>query len=271
MLRIGVNGAAGRMGRRLVALIAAEPDLELGAALEEQGHEALGRDAGEASGVGPLGVAVASALETQPDVLIDFSSPGSAAARAAECARQGVALVVGTTGLSDEQVGALGDAARQVPCVFAPNMSVGVNVLAGLVRAAAAALGPDFDVEVIEAHHRFKQDAPSGTALKLARAAAEALGRDLDAVSVHGRQGRPGERSAKEIGIHAVRAGDIVGEHTVLFGALGEHVELRHSAHSRDTFARGALRAARFVAGKEPGLYSMEDVLGLRAGAGDVR
>ena len=263
MLRIGINGSAGRMGRRLVALLKEADDMELAAALEREGHETLGRDAGEVAEIGHVGVPIAAALAGRVDVLIDFSSPESTATRAAECARMGTALVVGTTGLAENHVSALRKAAERVPCVFAPNMSVGVSVLAKLVRTAAATLGPDYDVEVVEAHHRFKKDAPSGTALQLARAAAEALGRDLDHVALHGRSGRPGERTASEIGIHAVRAGDIVGEHTVLFGALGEHIELRHSAHSRDTFARGALRAARFVARKPPGLYTMADVLGL--------
>jgi len=263
MLRIGINGAAGRMGRRLVALVAATDDMELVAALEREGHDALGRDAGEVAGAGRLGVPVTTTIEARPDVLLDFSSPESAVARARQCAKVGTALVVGTTGLDADQLSALKQAAEKVPCVFAPNMSVGLNVLAKLVKTAAAALGPDYDIEVVEAHHRFKKDAPSGTALKLARAAAEGLRRDLDEVGLYGRHGLTGERTPHEIGIHAVRAGDIVGEHTVLFGALGERVELRHVAHSRDTFARGALRAAHFAAGKKPGMYSMEDVLGL--------
>lgn len=263
MLRIGVNGAAGRMGQRLVSLITAAKDLELVAALEADGHKELGRDAGELAGVGPVGVTVTASIEERPDVLVDFSSPESTVRRALDCAGIKTALVVGTTGLTPDQVSALKKAANSVPCVFAPNMSVGVNVLAKLVRQAAAALGPDYDVEVIEAHHRFKKDAPSGTALKLAEAAAEGLRRDLADVAVYGRHGKPGERTPHEIAIHAVRAGDIVGEHTVMFGALGEHLELRHSAHSRDTFVRGALRAARFVADKKPGMYSMEDVLGI--------
>ena len=263
MLRIGINGAAGRMGRRLVTLIKAVDDMDLVLALESGRHESLGRDAGEVAGVGKIGVLITTTMEARPDVLIDFSAPASTVARARECAQVETALVVGTTGLTAEQVAALEEAAQKVACVYAPNMSVGVNVLAKLVKTAAAALGPDFDIEVIEAHHRFKKDAPSGTALKLARAAAESLHRDLDEVAVHGRHGQTGERTAKEIGVHAVRAGDIVGEHTVLFGALGEHIELRHSVHSRDTFARGAIRAARFVAGKKPGTYTMEDVLGI--------
>lgn len=263
MLRIGVNGAAGRMGRLLVGLVSSAADMKLVTALECDGHESLGRDAGEVAGTGKLDVAITTTVEARPDVMIDFSSPEATAACAQHCARIETAMVVGTTGLSPEQVAGLEEAARKVPVVFAPNMSVGINVLAKLVKSAAAALGPDYDIEVIEAHHRFKKDAPSGTALKLARAAAEGLHRDLDEVAVYGRQGRTGERPAREIGVHAVRAGDIVGEHTVLFGTLGEHVELRHSAHSRETFARGALRAAHFVAGKKPGMYSMEDVLGL--------
>ncbi|MFH1731307.1 MAG: 4-hydroxy-tetrahydrodipicolinate reductase [Planctomycetota bacterium] len=263
MLRVGINGAAGRMGRRLVALVSERDDMIVVAALECDDSAALGRDAGQVAGIGPINVPVTAEIQARPDVLMDFSSPDSTVARARECAKAEVALVVGTTGLDAEQVSALEEAARAVPCVYAPNMSVGVNVLAKLAKLAAHALGPDFDVEVIEAHHRFKKDAPSGTALKLARAAAEGLGRELDEAGVYGRHGIVGERTAQEIGVHAVRAGDIVGEHTVLFGALGEHVELKHSAHSRDTFVRGALRAARFIAGKKPGMYTMEDVLGI--------
>ncbi len=263
MLRIGINGAAGRMGQRLVALASDAKDMTVVAALESEGHEAVGRDAGEVAGIGILHLPITTAIEARPDVFIDFSSPDATVARVGECAQVETALVVGTTGLRPDQVAALKQASTTVPVVYAPNMSVGINVLAKLVTEAAAALGPDFDVEVIEAHHRFKKDAPSGTALKLAQAAAEGLNRDLDKVGVYGRQGQVGQRAAHEIGVHAVRAGDIVGEHTVLFGALGEHIELRHSAHSRDTFVRGALRAAHFVAGKKPGMYTMEDVLGL--------
>lgn len=263
MLRVGINGAAGRMGRRLVALVSESGDMSVVAALECDDNDLLGRDAGEVAGAGTIGVPITTEIEGRPDVLIDFSSPESTVARARECAKAEIALVVGTTGLDAEQVSALEAAAQSVPCVYAPNMSVGVNVLAKLVKLAAHTLGPDFDIEVIEAHHRFKKDAPSGTALKLARAAAEGLDRELDEVGVYGRHGIIGERTAQEIGVHAVRAGDIVGEHTVLFGALGERVELKHSAHSRDTFVRGALRAARFIAGKKPGMYTMEDVLGI--------
>ncbi len=263
MLQICINGAAGRMGRRLVALVAEAGDLELAAALEAEGHKACGRDAGEVAGVGPLGVPITTTIERSPDVAIDFSEPASAVARAAECADVDAALVIGTTGLDADQVAQLEAIARSVPCVFAPNMSVGINVLANLVRQAAEALGQEYDIEIVEAHHRFKMDAPSGTALQLGRAAAEGLGEHLDEVAVYGRNGMTGERPTGEIGIHAVRAGDIVGEHTVTFATLGERIELRHTAHSRDTFVRGALRAARYVADRPPGLYSMQDVLGL--------
>ncbi len=255
------------MGQRLIALIRDAEDLELVLALESESHKLFGKDAGEVAGVGRIGVPITAGFAGRPDVLIDFSSPGSAVDCAGRCAEVGTALVVGTTGLTGEQMSALYEAARSIPCVYSPNMSVGVNVLAKLVKQAAAALGPEFDVEVIEVHHRSKKDAPSGTALKLARAAAEGLGRELDNVVVHGRSGMTGERRPAEIGIHAVRAGDIVGEHTVLFGALGEHVELRHVVHSRNTFALGALRAARFVAGKKPGMYSMDDVLEIEGAA----
>jgi len=263
MLRVGINGAAGRMGRRLVALVSERDDMIVVAALECDDSSALDRDAGQVAGIGPINVPVTTEIEARVHVLIDFSSPDSTVARARECAKAEIALVVGTTGLDAKQVSALDAAARTVPCVYAPNMSVGVNVLAKLVKLAAHMLGPDFDVEVIETHHRFKKDAPSGTALKLARAAAEGLDREFDEAGVYGRHGIVGERTAQEIGVHAVRAGDIAGEHTVLFGALGEHVELKHSAHNRDTFVRGALRAARFIAGKKPGMYTMEDVLGI--------
>ena len=263
MLRIGINGAAGRMGQRLVALASEARDMTVVTALERDDCDFLGRDAGEVAGIGSIGVPITASIDARPDVLIDFSAPKSAVKRAHECAKSEIALVVGTTGLRPEEVSALKEVARSVPCVYAPNMSAGISVLAKLVKLAAEALGPDFDIEVIEAHHRFKKDAPSGTALKLAEAAAEGLNRNLGEVGVYGRHGIVGERTAQEIGMHAVRAGDIVGEHTVLFGSLGEHVELKHSAHSRETFVRGAIRAAQFVAGKKPGLYSMEDVLGI--------
>jgi len=249
------------MGTRLLALAGDDPGWQIAAALEHPGHPDLGRDAGLAAGLGEIGLSLAAELPPDVEVLVDFSSPEAALARLAECRREGVPLVVGTTGLSEEQQAEM--AAGEIPVLLSANMSLGVNLLREIAVSVAQALGDDFDIEIIESHHRFKKDAPSGTALMLGRAIAEALGRDLNTEAVHGRTGAVGERSRREIGFHAVRAGDIVGEHTVLFGSLGERIELRHVAHSRDTFARGALRAARFLVDQPPGLYSMKDVLGL--------
>jgi 4-hydroxy-tetrahydrodipicolinate reductase len=262
-IRVAINGSAGRMGRRLVALVAETPELELVAALESSGNRQLGADAGELAGLGRLGLKVTEKLPPAgTDVLIDFSLPAGTLARLAECAAAGVAMVIGTTGLDRAAEETIAAAAKKIAIVKAPNMSVGVNVLLKTAAQVAKALGPDYDIEIIEAHHRFKQDAPSGTALALARAIAAATGRDLAADACYGRQGtcprRPGE-----IGIHAVRAGDIVGEHRVYLAALGERIELGHVATTRDTFARGALRAALWLAGRPAGLYSMQDVLGL--------
>lgn len=262
-VRVAINGAAGRMGRRLVALCGETKGLVLAAALESAGHESLGADAGELAGVGRLGVAVAERLPASGvDVLIDFSLPAGTKVRLGECAAAGVAMVIGTTGLDAEAEKLLAAAARKVPVVHAPNMSVGVNVLLKTAADLARALGPSYDVEIVESHHRFKKDAPSGTALGLAKAIAEATGRNLADKACYGREGTC-PRGEGEIGIHAVRAGDIVGEHTIIYGALGERVELRHVASTRDTFVRGALRAALWVAGRPAGLYSMQDVLGL--------
>lgn len=264
-LRVGVNGAAGRMGLMLVRLIADAADMKLSAALEAPDHPDMHRDAGILAGVGELDVNLSSDLSDAGtlEVMIDFSSPESTVACARLCADGGVPVVVGTTGLSDAEIETALSASTQVPMVFAPNMSVGVNVLLDLVSRAATMLGDDYDVEIVETHHRFKKDAPSGTALKFAERIAEATGRNLATDLVHGRHGQTGLRSKREIGIHAVRAGDVVGEHVVTFATLGERVELVHRAHSRETFARGALRAARFIVGKPAGLYTMTDVLGL--------
>ncbi|MBN2581458.1 MAG: 4-hydroxy-tetrahydrodipicolinate reductase [Planctomycetes bacterium] len=262
-VRVAVNGAAGRMGRRLVALCRETEGLELAAALESAGNEAMGADAGELAGVGRIGVAVATALPASGvDVLIDFSLPAGTKVRVAECAKAGVAMVIGTTGLDAETEKLVAEAAKKVAVVHAPNMSVGINVLLKTAAELARVLGPAYDVEIVESHHRFKKDAPSGTALGLAKSIAEATGRNLADDACYGREGAC-PRGEGEIGIHAVRAGDIVGEHTIIYGALGERVELRHVASTRDTFVRGALRAAQWVAGKPAGLYSMQDVLGL--------
>jgi len=263
---IVVAGAAGRMGSRVVACLRDAPDLRLVAALESPGHPALGRDAGEVAGVGALGVALgsdAATALTRGRVLVEFSTPEASLAHLRLAADAGARAVTGTTGFTAAQRDEIGALAKRTAILLAPNMSVGVTLALRLLETMARALGDDYDVEITEIHHRHKKDAPSGTALRMAEVVAGALGRDLGAVAVYGRQGMPGERSRKEIGIFSLRSGDVIGEHTVSFGTPGERLELTHRAHSRDTFARGALRAARFVAGRGPGLYSMQDVLGL--------
>jgi len=263
MIQVTVSGAAGRMGRTLVRLIAEADDLRLVGALEAPGSDAVGTDAGTLAGVGPLGLAVTDRPPDGADALVDFSLPDGSVVRVEQCAAGGVPCVVGTTGFSDEQRGRLKAAAEKTAVVWAPNMSVGVNVLFHVSAELARTLGPDYDIEIVEAHHRFKKDAPSGTALKIADEIAQATGRSLEAAAVHGRGPGQAPRQVGEIGLHAVRGGDIVGEHIIYYTAVGERLELKHVAHSRDTFAHGALRAIRWVADRGPGLYSMADVLGL--------
>jgi 4-hydroxy-tetrahydrodipicolinate reductase len=259
-------GAAGRMGSRIVACLQDAPDLRLVAALEAPGHPAAGRDAGEVAGVGamgvPIGTDVAAAI-VRDRVLIEFSAPEATLEHLRRVADAGARAVIGTTGFTSPQREEIGELARRAAIMLSPNMSVGVTLALQVLATMARALGDDYDVEVTEIHHRFKKDAPSGTALRMAEVVAEALGRDLSSVGVYGRQGVPGERSQKEIAVMSLRSGDVVGEHTVSFGTLGERLELTHRAHNRDTFARGALRAARWIAGRAPGLYSMQDVLSL--------
>ncbi len=265
-IKIIVCGAGGRMGGRIIACARSEPDLAIVGAVDRPGHPDLGRDAGELSGAGKLDCLLTDSLPAvieRGDVVIDFSAPEAAAENAACASAGGKSLVVGTTGISPEGEKQLRSAAAGIACVYSPNMSVGVNLLFRLVGETAEALGDAYDVEIVEVHHRLKKDAPSGTAKKIAEIAAGALHRDPAEASVYGREGLVGERTREEIGIHAVRAGDIVGEHTVIFSAPGERLELIHRAHSRDTFARGALRAARFAAAAGPGFYSMRDVLGI--------
>ncbi len=263
-IRLGINGAGGRMGGRLVALSQDVKELELVAALDAPSHQCQGHDAGELAGIGRLGVPLAAELPTGGgvDVLIDFSAPQATATIIDKCAAAGVAMVIGTTGLGAEIEAGIRRVAEIVPVVYAPNMSVGINVLLKVAAELARVLGPAYDIELVEAHHRFKKDAPSGTALALARSMAAATGRDLSTDACYGRQGDC-PRKEGEIGIHAVRAGDIVGDHNIIFGALGERIELRHIASTRDTFVHGALRAAVWLAGKKAGLYTMQDVLGL--------
>ena len=265
-LGIGVVGSAGRMGCTLVRRITATDGCELVAASEQAGHAALGRDAGEVSGVGTLGVTIAddpAALFQAADVVIEFSSPAATVAHAALAAAAGTAHVIGTTGLDDDQAGLIGAAAGKAPIVWAPNMSVGVNLLLALTRQVAGILGEDYDIEIVEMHHRHKVDAPSGTALGLGKAAAAGRGVDLDAVAARGRDGITGARKAGDIGFAVLRGGDVVGDHTVVFAADGERLELGHKASSRDVFANGAVRAALWTRDQAPGLYGMRDVLGL--------
>ncbi len=266
MADVVIAGAAGRMGSRLIALLQEDKELRLVAALEGPGHPALLKDAGETAGTGRLNVPITADPESalgKDRILIEFSVPDASLAHLRLVARLGGRAVIGTTGFSAAQREEVERLAKEVPVLLSPNMSVGVNVAFRVLGEMARLLGDDYDVEITEIHHRFKKDAPSGTALRMAEVVAQALGRDLTKAAVYGRQGLPGERTRKEIGVLSLRSGDVVGEHTVSFGALGERLELSHKAHSRDTFARGALRAARFIATAGPGLYSMQDVLGL--------
>lgn len=264
MIKMIICGAGGRMGKRIINCAGTEPDLRVAGAVERAGHPDMEKDAGLISGGEELGVKITSDLRVvveAGDVVIDFSAPAAVEENIAAAVEAGKALVIGTTGLSAAQTRKIEEAGGKVACVFAPNMSAGVNLLFQLAEETAHFLGDDYDVEIIEAHHRFKKDAPSGTAAKLAQVIARALERDLSKAARYGRQGETGERTREEIGIHSVRAGDIVGDHTVIFSNQGERLELTHRAHSRDTFARGALRAARFAASASPGFYSMMDVL----------
>ena len=267
MTDIVVCGVAGRMGTRLANLVVDSDDLNLVGGTEQPGHEAIGKDVGAVAGTTAVGRKVQTDLGDLVEagqVAIAFTTPEATLADAAVCAQKGVAMVVGTTGLSDEQLTRFKQVTAPIPCVFAPNYSTAMNVLFKLVEEAAGILGEDYDVEVVEAHHRLKVDAPSGSALRLAESAASGLGRVLNDVVVHGRQGHVGERTRTEIGMHAIRAGDLAGDHSVLFGSAGEFIELRHHATSRDCFALGALRASRFVATAKVGLYDMGDVLGIK-------
>jgi len=266
MADVVIAGAAGRMGSRLVALLQHDKDLRLVGALEAPGHPALLKDAGEIAGIGRLNVPVTADPEAvlgKERILIEFSVPEASLAHLRLVACEGGRAVIGTTGFSPGQRDEVERLATQAPILLSPNMSVAVNVAFHVLGEIARLLGDDYDVEITETHHRFKKDAPSGTALQMAAVIAQALGRDLPKTAVYGRHGLPGERTRQEIGIFSLRSGDVVGEHTVSFGALGERLEVTHRAQSRDNFARGALRAARFIATAPPGLYSMQDVLGL--------
>jgi 4-hydroxy-tetrahydrodipicolinate reductase len=262
-LKLIVVGAAGRMGRRIIALAHDSGQFDLVAAVEKADHPDTGKDAGSLAGTGPLEITLSESWPTTADVVIDFSLPEAADSTLQECAQRTIPLVMGTTGLSDRQRDAIKAAAKKVPIIYGTNMSIGMNVLFALVGKAAAMLGEDYDIEIIEQHHRFKKDAPSGSALTLAENICKATDRDYPACLTHGRRGKEALRQKNTIGVHAIRAGDITGVHSVLYSTLGESLTLTHTAHSRDTFVMGALRAAQWLVGKEPGLYRVADVLGI--------
>jgi 4-hydroxy-tetrahydrodipicolinate reductase len=266
MIKVIIAGAAGRMGARLVGLMEESAALTLVAAVEKKGHVAVGEDAGELAGCSSNLVIIEDDLSAcigRGDVIIDFSSPQATLEHARIAATNRKAMVIGTTGFSAIELDELRSLARQFPCVFSPNMSVGVNMLFKMIAEMARTLHEDYDIEVIEAHHRLKKDAPSGTALKMAEVLAKAIGKDLEQAAVYTRKGMI-ERKRGEIGIQTIRAGDIVGDHTIIFGGMGERIEITHRAQSRDTFVRGALRAARWVVKQPPGLYDMLNVLELK-------
>ncbi|HHI76531.1 MAG TPA: 4-hydroxy-tetrahydrodipicolinate reductase [Gammaproteobacteria bacterium] len=266
-MRVAVVGAAGRMGKNLIQAVCNTEGLELTAATERPDSSLIGSDAGELAGVGKLGVPLSHSLVKvvdQFDLVIDFTSPEATMIHLDICREHGKKLVIGTTGLDEEQKARVREAAGEIAIVFAPNMSVGVNLCFRLLELAARVMGEGSDIEIIEAHHRHKVDAPSGTALRMGEVIADTLGRDLQKVAVYGRQGHTGPRDPETIGFETIRAGDVVGEHTVWFATEGERVEITHKASSRMTFANGAARAAAWLAGQEKGLFDMQDVLGLR-------
>ncbi len=267
MTRVIIAGAAGRMGQKIASMVSRHPVLTYSAGFEASGSSAIGKDAGEIAGLGKNGVLIREGLAPvidQGDVVIDFTFHKATLEFARIAARHNRAMVIGTTGLTAEELAELKELSTRFPCVQAPNMSVCVNVLFKLVKKTAAILGDDFDIEILEAHHNRKKDAPSGTALKLGELAAEGLGRRLEDVGVYERSGIVGERKPHEIGIQSIRAADIVGEHTVYFAGQGERLELSHRAQTRDHFARGAVVAAAWLQGKPNGMYTMFDVLGLQ-------
>jgi len=269
MIKAVVTGAAGRMGARIINVLSTSEGIRLSGATERKGHPLVGQDSCGPAGLPTGGVLtvitddLAAALKAG-DVLIDFTVPETSLANIKVCAEHGKPIIIGTTGFSKEQLGEINRHVQKIPCVLSPNMSIGVNLCFKVLDEIARTIGEDYDMEIVEAHHRMKKDAPSGTAVKMAQVIAQAVNRNLEEVGVYARKGMIGERSKKEIGIQTLRAGDIVGEHTVMFAGKGERIELTHRAHSRDTFAAGAVRAAKWVVGKKPGLYDMQDVLGLK-------
>ncbi|RMW09798.1 4-hydroxy-tetrahydrodipicolinate reductase [Pseudomonas coronafaciens pv. porri] len=266
MRRIAVVGAAGRMGKTLIEAVQQAPGAGLTAAVDRPDSTLVGADAGELAALGRIGVPLSGDLAKvadEFDVLIDFTHPSVTLKNLAFCRKAGKAMIIGTTGFSAEEKQRLAEAGKDIPIVFAANFSIGVNLCLKLLDTAARVLGDEVDIEITEAHHRHKVDAPSGTALRMGEVVANALGRDLEKVAVYGREGQTGARDRQTIGFATIRAGDVVGDHTVLFAAEGERVEITHKASSRMTFAKGAVRAAMWLEGKAPGLYDMQDVLGL--------
>ena len=266
MLGVIICGAAGRMGSTIVRLVHQSGTMKVVGAVEWSANPQVNKDAGDVAGVGPIGLPIT--VELLPllrgqVIVIEFSTPDATLEHVRLAAKKKVPIIIGTTGLNQAQLAEIKKLSRQTPILLSANMSLGVNLLVSLLGKVAKILGDDYDVEIIEAHHRFKRDAPSGTALALGRAAAQGLGRNLDEVGINGRKGIVGERTQKEIAMLSVRAGDIVGDHTVIFGGIGERLEFIHRAHSRETFAQGALRAARWLAKQKPGFYGMQDVLEL--------
>ncbi|MBI5327515.1 MAG: 4-hydroxy-tetrahydrodipicolinate reductase [Deltaproteobacteria bacterium] len=267
MVKIVVTGAAGRMGRSIINVIRETSGAELVGTVEKNGYADIGKDAGEVAGSGKLGIKLTDNFEKaikKADCVIDFTFPEATMHHLDIALKSDIAMVIGTTGFSHHQRERFKEVGGQMQIVAAPNMSVGVNLLLKIVSDMARVLGRDYDVEIIEAHHRLKKDAPSGTAMRLAEVLAHSLNRDLDKVAVYERHGIIGERKPEEIGIQTIRAGDIVGDHTIIFGGLGERLEVTHRAQSRETFARGAVMAAQWVVKQPKGLYDMQDVLGLK-------
>jgi 4-hydroxy-tetrahydrodipicolinate reductase len=267
MVKAVVTGAGGRMGGRIISLISMMEEIKVIAAVEVAGHPIIGRDVGQGLGLGRTGVLacdkLASCIE-QADVVIDFTNHEASLNYLKIAGEKNRAIVIGSTGFTAVEMKKVKELVKNTRCVLAPNMSVGVNVMLKVVEYCAGILNDDYDVEIVEAHHHLKKDAPSGTAMQMAQVIADKLGRDLEKVGVYTRRGLIGERTKKEIGIQTIRAGDIVGEHTVIFGGIGERLEFTHRAHSRDNFAKGAIRAAKWIVNQEHGLYDMQDVLGLR-------
>jgi 4-hydroxy-tetrahydrodipicolinate reductase len=267
MTKIIVTGATGRMGSRITALSKDYHGLKLIGATERKGHDSIGKDIGPIVGIGETNIKLTDKLEDiidSCDVIIDFTSINSALEHIKLAFERKKAMVIGTTGFSKEELEPIKEFSKNIPLVLAPNMSVGVNLLLKVLQDIARVLGDDYDIEIVEAHHRLKKDAPSGTAMKMAQVIADAVNRDLDNVAVYTRKGLIGERTKKEIGIQTLRGGDVVGEHTVFFYGLGERIEITHKVSSRDTFARGALKAALWIANRTAGLYDMQDVLELK-------